>query len=278
MAISKLTEARLRYYVQEWDFTVAELAQMFALAIEEIDFRIARLKRDDARKALAEVPLLSPVEREAEQRVASASHAACRRPAPPEEMLTENTRLLFAPAFNLRDWMLNTFVAAGSPLYNEKHKHLAYANIGVLWTPVGNGKNNRRILGTAEKPFAQGNKWSKARAMFQLEQWFGEVPDFLITLDAHYATECDDWSFCALVEHEMLHCAQAVDEFGVPKIDEESGKPIFTIMGHDFEQFTNIVVRYGADVAGVQEMVEAAKRRPLLGRAKIAGACGTCLR
>jgi len=85
----------------------------------------------------------------------------------------------------------------------------------------------------------------------------------------------DDPSFCALVEHELYHCGQKLDVHGMPKFGQD-GMPQFAIRGHDVEEFVGVVARYGADAAGVSEMVEAAKHRPSVGLASIAGACGTC--
>nr|WP_172685678.1 putative metallopeptidase [Sinorhizobium meliloti] len=79
----------------------------------------------------------------------------------------------------------------------------------------------------------------------QVKQWFGFVPDFIITLDAEYCRAC--------------------------------GAPVFTIRGHNVEAFVGVVRRYGANAAGVRVIVNAANRPPEIALAKIiAHACGTC--
>ena len=113
--------------------------------------------------------------------------------------------------------------------------------------------------------------------MQQIQEWFGDVPDFLITFHAGAAASMDDPSFCALVEHELYHCAQKLDDYGMPKFSQD-GSPSFCIRGHDVEEFVGVVARYGADAAGVSAMVDAANAGPTIGRASIAGVCGTCLR
>jgi len=118
-------------------------------------------------------------------------------------------------------------------------------------------------------------KWQRARAIQQIEEWFEEMPDFLLTFSAPAAVGIDDASFCALVEHELYHCAQKLDKYGMPAFKAD-GTPSFCIRGHDVEEFVGVVARYGAEAAGVSAMVDAAKRSPLIGRASIAGACGTC--
>ncbi|MQV46648.1 putative metallopeptidase [Sinorhizobium medicae] len=109
-----------------------------------------------------------------------------------------------------------------------------------------------------------------------VKQWFGFVPDFIITLDAEYCRACGDAEFMALVEHELYHSAQETDAFGAPKFSPSTGLPVFTIRGHDVEEFVGVVRRYGADAAGVRAIVDAANRPPEIARAQIAHACGTC--
>lgn len=197
------------------------------------------------------------------------------RPMPPQAM-TENPGDMFEPGDDLREWMFETFIADDGELTNPDHAHLANAEIGVLWTNVGNAKNMRMVLGQAElmPPMAMG-KWQRARAIRQIEEWFGSLPDFVLTFFAPAAVTMDDASFCALVEHELYHCAQARDIYGMPKFTKE-GRPSFAIRGHDVEEFIGVVARYGSAAAGVSEMVEAANRKPLVALADITGVCGTC--
>ena len=197
------------------------------------------------------------------------------RPLPPEEMMRDIEER-FMPDDDLREWIVATFVDADGELANADHAHLLDAEIGVLWTNVDNSKNMRSVIGQAElmPPMAMG-KWQRARAVQQIEEWFGSVPDFLLTFYAPAASTMDDASFCALVEHELYHCAQKRDAFGMPKFTQE-GRPSFAIRGHDVEEFIGVVARYGAAATGVAEMVEAANRKPAVALADIAGACGTC--
>jgi hypothetical protein len=118
------------------------------------------------------------------------------------------------------------------------------------------------------------NKWSRARIELQLEQWFGQVPDFLLTFDAQYAAECSDSEFCALVEHELYHAGQEQGPFG-PKFRKD-GRPAFAMRGHDVEEFIGVVRRYGADAANVRALVDAANRPPEISQASIGHICGTC--
>lgn len=201
------------------------------------------------------------------------------RPSPPED-LADDLRLVrrFVPAPELKEWAIETFVLPGGALRNPEHAHLEFAHVDFLWTSVENSRGGRQIVGTAEIPDqGAGGKWVKARARQQLGEWFGGVPDFLVTIDAVHASEAaiNDATFCALVEHELYHCGQALDEYGAPKFKRD-GSPVFAIRGHDVEEFVGVVRRYGKTAAGVAELVEVANEGPEVAAARIASACGTC--
>jgi hypothetical protein len=200
------------------------------------------------------------------------------RPLPPEQLREHalvDERQDFEPDRDAWEWIRATFLEQTSPLHNPEHAHLRFAHVGILWTNVGNSRQMRRILGQAEMPMARGGKWAKARHDLQLREWFGSVPDFVITLDAPFCAEADDASFCALVEHELMHCAQRRNPYGAPLFSRSTGKPIFGIRGHDVEEFVGIVRRYGAIDGGVLALAAAAREKPLIDLAKIATVCGT---
>ncbi len=189
----------------------------------------------------------------------------------------------FIPASRLLDWIRSAILAEDGPLHNPEHAHLNDAVIGCLWTNCENSRQMRKIVGQAEMPANKGGtagKWAKARSEQQLDGWFGEIPDFLITFDALYAEQAEDVNFCALVEHELYHCAQEIDEFGEPKFSKSTGLPKYAMRGHDVEEFVGVVRRYGIQAAGPEavDMVIAAASLPVIGPAKIGESCGTCLR
>lgn len=162
-----------------------------------------------------------------------------------------------------------------SKLYNPEHDHLADATIGFLWAGVENKRKGRQIIGQCEMGLPPLGKWARGRMELQLAQWFGTVPDFLITIDAGYADTCSDAEFCALVEHELLHAGQDKDIFGSLAFKKD-GTPKFALRAHDVEEFVSIVARYGSKAAHVEAMVDAAKKRPQIAQVDIAAACGTC--
>jgi Putative phage metallopeptidase len=170
-------------------------------------------------------------------------------------------------------------IEEGAPLQNEDHFHLRFAHIGVLWTSIENSRAGRRIVGQAERgePAVIG-KWARARAELQIMQWFGTLPDFILTFDAGYAVRCSDAECCSLMEHELAHCGIERDMYGAPKFRKSAGLPAFTLVSHDVEEFVGVVRRYGMISPGIAEMVRVANEGPTIAPATIAHACGTCLK
>lgn len=202
------------------------------------------------------------------------------RPRPPE-FLGE----AFAPAPDITEWAAATILDEAGSLHNPDHLHLQQARIGALWSSATARVGGAVICGQAEIPSLRGKGFIKPRQEFQLREWFCEspwdpLPDFIITISAGFAESCNDATWCALVEHELYHCGQAVDEFGAPRFHRDTGRPIFTTRVHDVEEFVGVVERYGPGAAAgrTADLVKAASKAPIVANAKIQGACGTCLR
>lgn len=110
-----------------------------------------------------------------------------------------------------------------------------------MWASDSFAKKGRLVLGQAEQVMLRAGGWQKARMEQQMYEWFGRIPKFIITLAADYCSQCSDLEFCALVEHEPYHIAQATDDFGAPKFNKETGQPVLTLRGHDVEEFVGVV-------------------------------------
>lgn len=201
------------------------------------------------------------------------------RPVPPAQLLSlsevAGIEIRLQPAPDVWDWIKAEVLADTGSIHNPEHAHLIDANIGVLWASTGFAKQGRVVLGQAEQLMFRAGGWQKARQEQQMREWFGEEPDYLITLAADYCAQCTDAEFCALVEHELYHIAQATDEYGAPKFTQD-GMPKLYLRGHDVEEFVGVVRRYGAGEE-VQQLIEAASRPPEVAKINISRACGTCL-
>lgn len=183
----------------------------------------------------------------------------------------------FEPARDIRPFIDAAILDEAGPLYNPEHSHLAAASIGFLWTNTDNRRRGRAVVGEAEQPNFKGGRWQIGRQKMQMTEWFGDVPEFVITLNAGYVEAGTEVEFLALLEHELYHCGQALDLFGFPKFTRE-GRPVFAMRGHDIEEFTGIVRRYGIGAAGqtAVDFVAAAAQDPEVSPVRIAALCGTC--
>lgn len=174
---------------------------------------------------------------------------------------------------------MDTFVRdSESDLHNPDHDHLRNARIGVLWARPSWERRGREVLALAEtaQPASSITGWKRARLMMQLDEWFGTRDlDFVLTFWAAGWMELDDRAACALMEHELYHCAEDLGEFGEPKFTRD-GRPRYRLRGHDVEEFTAVARRYGAWSQDLADLRDALAAEPLVGGASIKAACGTC--
>ncbi len=185
----------------------------------------------------------------------------------------------FVPAQDVFDWVQSVLFSQESKLYNSDHEHLhdlENHELCFLWADNGFIKGGRYVLGQCEKVMFRAGGWQKQRQEKQMIDWFGDIPTFLITLNAEYCLECSDAEFCALVEHELYHIAHAKDAFGMPAYNRDTGKPKLAMQGHDVEEFVGVVRRYGVNDE-VKKLVNVANKPPEVSRIDIAHSCGTCL-
>ncbi len=199
------------------------------------------------------------------------------RPVPPDSFADALTAR-YAPAPEVLKWARAEILTEGGQLHNEDHAHLEYADVQFLWAPGSFNKQGRTVIGQCEEMLFRCGPWQKGRQQQQMADWFGAVPDYLITLDASYCLTCSDAEFCALVEHELYHIGQEQDAFGSPAFTKD-GMPKLMIKGHDVEEFVGVVRRYGAGHPDgtLAQLVAAANATPEVAKINIARACGTCL-
>lgn len=193
---------------------------------------------------------------------------------PPADLL-ESPFLILKPAPDLWEWIQAEILATTGSIHNEEHAHLIDASIGVMWASSSFAKKGRSVLGQAEQLMIRAGGWQKARQEQQMRDWFGEEPEFLITLAADYCSQCTEAEFCALVEHELYHIGHKLDKYGAPAFGDD-GMPKLEMRGHDVEEFVGVVRRYGPS-HDVQQLIDAASRPPEVAKINISRACGTCL-
>jgi len=148
--------------------------------------------------------------------------------------------------------------------------HITEAEARVEWLMRGHPevRGGRQVLGTVFRPDVQG----RLREVFQwlLAEKFGagdndsgdgeDRPiDFLVVLDADYWLDSDDHLREILVYHELCHIQPAFDKHGAQRFDRDTGLPVLTLAGHDVEEFTAVVQRYGAYSGELADFIRACR-------------------
>lgn len=109
-------------------------------------------------------------------------------------------------------------------------------------------KGGRQVLGTVFQPNVQGRL--KEVFTWLLEEKFGGMEDtpitYLIVIDAEYWLDASDQEREILIYHEACHIQTAFDKNGAQRFDKDTGLPVLCLVGHDVEEFSAVVERYGA--------------------------------
>jgi len=188
-------------------------------------------------------------------------------PRPPKEILEFGLPRCI-PAHDLKDWAFKTFVEDGGELQNLDHDHLKFAEVLFLWASEPAREKGKDVIGYAEMFSPQFAKFGQVRsAQFIRDANNGQDPDFIVTICAPFVAEADPNAVLALIEHELYHCGQEVDEYGCPKFNKK-GLPKFAMKGHDVEEFVGVVRRYGAWSPGLQELKSAIDSAPLISKSQ----------
>lgn len=206
------------------------------------------------------------------------------RPDPPDPPET-GERFLAAP--DLSEWVRAAFLTESAPFWTDEHAHLVEAHIVWCWTWEEGRARGRQIIGEAQVAEPRGRQWSKLRDYDRIAQWWrampdyaeATAPDFVITLYAPWSAAAQDASFGATADHELFHCGQAVDGWGEPRVNASTGRPMWSIIRHDVEEFVAVARRWGVrGLPEVERLVSAARRPPEIAEAVLVAGCGTCAR
>lgn len=139
-----------------------------------------------------------------------------------------------------------------------EHRHLVDNEIDIDWLMRADEKikQGRMILGTVYEPKVQGEL--KDLFDFMLDKLLGRIPKFLIILDDRYWEAATPLQREILVFHELSHIRHKLDRYGAPRFDKD-GLPVYGLHGHDVEEFTQVVARYGAWNDDIRAFVAAAQ-------------------
>ena len=207
------------------------------------------------------------------------------RPFPPTELIDQAEQeeaIRLAPAPELKEWVVKNWLTVGGELHNPDHDHIAellHDNeefLAFAWASSAAVSKKRMVLGQCEKVMFNQGGWKKARQEQQMRDWFGFVPQYLITIDATYCEQASDRDFCRLIEHELYHIGVERDEDGEVIYSDHTGLPKHYLAGHDVEVFFGEIRQHGVD-SSVQRLLEIAKNAPFASETNIAACCGNCV-
>ena len=207
------------------------------------------------------------------------------RPFPPTDLIDqaeEEDAIRLAPAQELLAWVKDKYLTIGGQLHNPDHDHIAeliHDNeefLAFAWASSAAMAKKRMVLGQCEKVMFNQGGWKKARQEQQMRDWFGFVPQYLITIDAAFCEQTSDREFCRLIEHELYHIGVERDEDGEIIYSDVTGLPKHYLAGHDVEVFFGEIRQHGID-SSVQRLLEIAKNAPFVSETNIAACCGNCV-
>ncbi len=208
-------------------------------------------------------------------------------PAPDPELLETHHegRGIIVPANDLEAWVWSNILSDDGPLSNYDFEALREhrPRVGFLWCTEVEMRKGRRTLGTCALGRPTGRVWEQIRRTEQLLRWFGEVPAFVITLDALFASHALQTDrpadLLAVVEHELYHCGQELDRYGAVRFTPDD-TPVWTVAPHDVEEFAGVVRRYGVAASAAGPLAAAIEHvrehGPDVAEASLDGLCGTC--
>jgi hypothetical protein len=180
---------------------------------------------------------------------------------PPKALQTPG--LGFARADSVEEFANRHFLDRSGLFFDPEHGHLVPGIIGILWASSTHKDKGSVKAGTAQLvKTGEPTKWSDAvQERFMYEMFGAFRPVFKITLHAPTWAAYNDRQRFALLDHELLHCAQARGPFGEPRFNQQTGLPVWTTRPHDWEGFSGSIERWGAPAAGAENIIRAATKR-----------------
>ena len=150
-------------------------------------------------------------------------------------------------------------VIAERLMNDPEHAHLREHDIqfAYLFRNAPKAKGGKVVLGSVHEPTCQGDM----RDVFEwmLGRLFGSLPDYVMILDRGFWEGVTPQTREALLYHELCHVKQALDEYGSPRFNRQTGEPIYRLVAHDLEEFNAVVAKYGAWSPDIADFIAAAR-------------------
>lgn len=162
-------------------------------------------------------------------------------PIPPIPAVLFERRDWTVPSPEWEQWARSTFIDSASKLCDPGLAHLEGAIVGFLLTNAAIKIKGELKAGLGGVCKPSGETHTKAQREQQLKEWFGLVPDFLITLSVSQFGSTRH--VCSLVNHELRHCGVETDQNGA-KFGQD-GRPVWTTVPHFAELVDDELARWG---------------------------------
>ncbi len=125
------------------------------------------------------------------------------------------------------------------------HPHLVEANIAYVfrkgeWASKGDVVYAKAVKVSARDAYLHGC-------------------DFLLIVNEDHWPNMTPEQHDALIDHELCHCARAIDANG-ELAENEDGSPKWAIVNHDVEEFRDVLARHGAWNGRLKAFAKTAKR------------------
>lgn len=121
---------------------------------------------------------------------------------------------------------------------------LAEVEIFLAMTDETITKAGKDILGMVTIPMHQSTASRLLWAMLE-DEALGRHPDLYMILDEAWWRDADNESRVALIYHELYHVRQKTNRHGEPLYDNETGRPQVKLVGHDVEEFAEVLAKFG---------------------------------
>ena len=144
------------------------------------------------------------------------------------------------------------YSAATIAVFHDRFEHLEECRIGYLLTDEEIKMQGKVKAGFVTMPTAQGQnrklyEWSLTQAFDFVDPNYDEpvAPDAIMVIAAEAWEEYSPEQRTMLVFHELEHIAHATTREGEERYSEEDGRPVYSIVGHDVEEFVSVAETFG---------------------------------
>lgn len=111
-----------------------------------------------------------------------------------------------------------------------------------------------------------GKALAKIKIANQIERALSKGADLVLRIDSHEWEGLSDESRVALLDHELTHVTFAVDQDGLTKRDDETGKPKIVLRADDFvlTGFHEVIERHGEHAIEYQSLRKVCEESQLM--------------